>query len=81
MLFLSNLELPTRTIVDQSHLVTTKHAVEDMKYFDRRHNNMQTFNEIVCDPRTKKGFLKKNMVEKIAGSGLTYSDLSEVFDN
>ena len=29
MLFSSNLELPTRTIVDHSHLVTTKHAVED----------------------------------------------------
>ena len=80
MLFSSNLELPTRTIVDHSHLVTTKHAVEDMKYLDRRHNNMQTFNEIVFDPRTKNGFLKKNIVEKVAGSGLTYSDLSEVFD-
>lgn len=82
MLFSSNLELPTRTIVDHSHLVTTNHALKDMKYLDRRHNNMQTFNEILFDPRTKNGagFLKKNMVEKMAGSGLTYSDLSKVFD-
>ena len=76
MLFLFNLELPTRTIVDHSHLVIAKHVVEDMKYFDRRHNNMQTLNEILFDPRTKNGFLKKNMVEKITGS----SDLNEVFD-
>ena len=68
MLFLFNLELPTRTIVDHSHLVIAKHVVEDMKYFDRHHNNMQTLNEILFDPRTKNGFLKKNMVEKITGS-------------
>ena len=51
-----------------------------MKYLDRRHHNMETFNEIMFDPRTKNGLIKKNVAEKIAGSGLTYSDLHEVFD-
>ena len=80
ILFSSKLELSTRTIVDHSHLVATNHAVEDMKYIDRRHQNIQTFNEIIFDPRTNNGFLKKNMAEKIAGSGLTYRDLNDVFD-
>jgi hypothetical protein len=62
-------------------MITTQHAVEDMKYLDHRHENMQTFNTIQFDPRTNKnGILKKNMVEKIAGAGLTYKDLKDVHD-
>jgi hypothetical protein len=44
ILFSSKLELSTRTIVDHSQLVTTNHAVEDMKYFYCCYRNMQMFN-------------------------------------
>ena len=79
ILFSSKLELSTRTIVDHSQLVTTNHAVEDMEYLDRRYQNMQTFNEIMFNSRTINGFLTKNIAEKIAGAGLTYKDLNEVY--
>jgi predicted secreted acid phosphatase len=49
-----------------------------MKFLDRRYQNMQTFNEIMFNPRTNNGFLKKNIAEKIAGAGLTYKDLNDV---
>jgi DNA polymerase III epsilon subunit-like protein len=81
ILFSSKLELSTKTIVNNSKMITTQHAVEDMKYLDHRHENMQTFNTIQFDPRTNKnGILKKNMVGKIAGAGLTYKDLKDVHD-
>ena len=81
ILFSSKLELSTPTIVNYSQMITTQHAVENMKYLDHRHDNTQTFNAIQFNSRTNiTGILKKNMVEKIAGAGLSYKDLKDVHD-
>lgn len=79
ILFSSRLELPAKTIIDNSRLVDTNHAINDMEYLDRRHRNVQTFNYTLYNPQNNTGCLiKKNMIEKISGSGLTYEDLQNV---
>ena len=52
-----------------------------MEYNDSRHRNMQTFIGKMFDPHTNSGCLKKNMLMKICGSGLTYEDLQNVYRN
>ena len=79
ILFSSKLELSPETIVNQSSLVTVKHAAKDMNYLDRRHNIVQAFEGKLYDSATNKGPVTKNMVEKIAGSGLTYEDLKKLY--
>ena len=79
ILFSSKLELSLETIVNQSSLVTVRHAAKDMNYLDRRHNIVQAFEGKLYDPATNKGPLTKNMVKKIAGSGLTYEDLKKMY--
>ena len=49
-----------------------------MNYLDCRHNIVQAFEGKRYDPATNKGPLTKNMVEKIARSGLTYEDLKKL---
>ena len=56
-----------------------EHAIEDMNYLDHRHKIMQSFNNNLYHPGTNNGPLKKNMVEKIAGSGLSYKDLQTLY--
>ena len=46
-----------------------------MNYLDRRHNIVQAFEGKLYDSATNKGPVTKNMVEKIAGSGLTYKEV------
>ncbi len=78
ILFSSRLELSVETIVDNSRLVSTNHAFSDMQYLDRRHRNTKSFTRIAFDSRTNRG-LKREMIEKISGSGLTYRDLQNVY--
>ena len=78
ILFSSRLDLCTETIVNESSLVSIAHAVEDMNSLDHRHNIMQSFDGNLYHPRSN-GPLTKNMVEKIAGSGLSYEDLKRTF--
>ena len=72
ILFSSRLELPVKTIVELSQFVSTSHAVNEMEYSDSRHRNMQSFIGKMFDPSTNSGCLKRNMIMKISGSGLTY---------
>jgi DNA polymerase III epsilon subunit-like protein len=78
ILFSSRLELTTKTIVDNSRLVSPNHAFNDMIYLDNRHQNMHSFTRIMYNERTNTG-LKKHMIEKMSGSGLTYRDLRNVY--
>ena len=68
IIFESRLELSTKTIIENSGLVTASHAAEHVIYLDRRHLLMQSFKGNLHHPQ----FLKKNMVEKISGSGLAF---------
>ena len=78
ILFLSRLELSFNTIVDNSRLVSVDHAFRDMQYLDHRSRNSKSFMRIAYDPRTDRG-LKKGMIDKMSGSGLTYGDLKKVY--
>ena len=51
ILFSSRLELSGKTIVDNSGLVSTNHAVNNMEYLDRRHRNMLSFTGVMYNPR------------------------------
>ena len=78
ILFSSRLELTAKTIVDNSRLVSTNHVLNDMVYLDHRHKKMQSFTRIMYNKQTNTG-LKKDMIEKMSGSGLTYKDLQNVY--
>jgi len=75
IIFESRLELSAKTIIENSGLVTASHAAEDVMYLDRRHLLMQLFKGNLHHPQ----YLKKNMVEKISGSGLAFEDLKTVY--
>ena len=55
-------------MVENSGVVSASHAAEDVIYLDRRHILMQTFKGNLHHPQ----YLKKNMIEKISGSGLAF---------
>lgn len=48
-------------------------------YLDRRHEILQTFSGRLFDPRDDNGAIKQSTAQKIAGSGLSYSHLKELY--
>lgn len=59
---------------------TAEHMENDTKYLDRRHELLQTFRGKLFHPTNADQFpIKQQMAEKIAGSGLSYEDLQNVF--
>ena len=76
IIFESRLELSTKIIIEDSGLVSASHAAEDVVYLDRRHLLMQSFKDNLYHPQ----YLKKNIVEKISGSGLAFEDLKTVYN-
>ena len=75
ILFESRIDLSEKTVVENSGVVSASHAAEDVIYLDRRHILMQTFKGNLYHPQ----YLKKNMIEKISGSGLAFQDLQRVY--
>ena len=75
ILFESRIDLSEKTVVENSGVVSASHAAEDVIYLDRRHILMQTFKGNLHHPQ----YLKKNMIEKISGSGLAFQDLQRVY--
>lgn len=78
ILFSSKLKLSTKTIIDNSRLVSASHARNDMQYLDRRNEKMRNLRSLQSYPQTNAD-IKRPMIEKIAGSGLTYEDLAKVY--
>ena len=69
--------LALRKIIFESPLelfLKTAHAAKEVKYLDHRHLFMQSFKDNLHHQR----YLKKNMVENISGSGLSFDDLKMV---
>ena len=62
------LELSLKTIIG---IVSAAHAAIDVKYLDHCHLLMESFRDNLHHPQ----YLKKNMVEKISSSGLSFDDL------
>lgn len=75
IIFSSPLDLPEKSIVENCSMVTTTHAADTMKYLDHRHMLLQSLSGRLFNP----GPIKKQIAEKIAGSGLAYDDLQRVF--
>ena len=79
ILFSSKLELSNKTIVENSALTNPNHAFEDLEYLDGRHQILQSFRGKLYNPERNDGFITKTIAEKIAGSGLGYEDLKNVY--
>jgi len=59
--------------------VFNKRAIASMSYLDRRYEILQTFSGRLFDPRDDKSAVKQSMAQKIAGSGIFYSHLKELY--
>ena len=79
ILFSSKLELSNKTIVENSVLTDTNHAFEDLEYLDGRHKILQSLRGKLYNPERNDGAITKSIAEKIAGSGLAYEDLKNVY--
>ena len=79
ILFHSALQLNKEKLVNWSGVISVKQALASMSYLDRRHEILQTFSGRLFDPRDDNGAIKQSMAQKIAGSGLSYSHLKELY--
>ncbi|XP_068700225.1 uncharacterized protein [Montipora foliosa] len=80
ILFSSKLELSNKTIVENSALTDTNHAFKDLEYLDGRHKILQSFRGKLYNPERNDGAITKSIAEKIAGSGLAYEDLKNMYN-
>ena len=80
ILFSSKLELSSRTIVENSAFTGTNHAFKDLEYLDGRHKILQSFRGKLYNPERNDSAITKSIAEKIAGSGLAYEDLKNVYN-
>ena len=62
------------------NMSTTQYAENDMKYLDRRYELLQTFCGTLYHPTNAEFPIKQQIAEKIAGSGISYQDLKNVFE-
>lgn len=60
--------------------MSVKDAAEDMKYLDDRHNRLLSFKGKLLNPGHQDSPVKQNIAEKMAGSGLEYEDLKNLFN-
>ena len=79
ILFSSRVALSNEVIVNRSSLISVKDAAEDMKYLDDRHNRLLSFRGKLYHPDHQDSPVKQNIAEKMAGSGLQYEDLKNLF--
>ena len=79
ILFHSALQLNKEKLVNWSGVISVKQALASMSYLDRRHEILQTFSGRLFDPSDDNGVIKQSMAQKIAGSGLSYSHLKELY--
>ena len=81
ILFSSRLALSNEILVNRSSLISVKDAAEDMKYLDDRHNRLLSFRGKLYHPGHQDSPVNQNMAEKMAGSGLKYEDLKDLFQS
>lgn len=62
------------------NMSSTQYAENDMKYLDRRYELLQTFRGTLYHPTNAEFPIKQQIAEKIAGSGISYRDLKNVFE-
>ena len=80
MLFLSKLQLLEEFIVNHCKPISCDHALKYLQYLDRRHQILKSMEYKLNSPTSDEA-ITKSMAEKIAGNGLTYTDLSKLFND
>ncbi|XP_068673244.1 uncharacterized protein [Montipora foliosa] len=79
ILFHSALQMNKEKLVNYSGVISVEQAIASMSYMDRRHEILQTFSGRLFDPRDDNGAIKQSMAQKVAGNGLSYSHLKELY--
>ena len=78
VLFQSPLQLTVAEIINKSNIKSTSFAFEDMQFLDDRFERIQTFKNNLCS-QGDDGLVKQTVIQKIAESGISYQDLSNLF--
>lgn len=79
ILFSSKLKLLNQTIIENSALTNTNHAIEVLEYLDGRHKILQSFQGKLYNQERNYSAITKSIAEDIAASGLAYEDLKNVY--
>ena len=79
ILFSSKLTLSDEMLVNRSSVISVKDAAEDLKYLDNRHQRLLSFRGKLYNPGHAGSPIKQGIAEKIAGSGLAYEDLKDLY--
>lgn len=77
IVFDSSLDFSNEILVKD--MVSVKNVIDDTTYLDKRHERLQSFKGKLFHEREKGYPVTKCIAEKIAGSGLCYDDLRNVF--
>ena len=80
ILFESRLNLSTRDLLNYCQPIPFNEAYDVSLYFCKRHELTETSGSLLYDNSDRKSTISKCMVEKIAGSGLCYTNLKHIFD-
>lgn len=78
ILFNSSLNISDEMLTEL--MCTTKHAENDMKYLDHRYALVQTFKDKLYHPTDPSFPVKQQIAEKIAGTGISYQHLDDIFE-
>ena len=82
ILFSSPINLTEQDIVTHCKPISTVDALKDTQYLDTRHRLLQTMkNKLYSEVSSDEAPITKSMAEKIAGSGLSYDDLQNLYTN
>jgi hypothetical protein len=66
-------------LVNRSSVISVKDAAEDPKYLDNCHQRLLSFRGELYNPGHGDSPIKQSIAEKIAGSGLRYEDLKNLY--
>ena len=80
ILFASKLNLSTRDLLNYCKPIPFNDAYHDSLYLCKRNELTETFASLLHDNSDGKSTISKCMVEKIAGSSLSYTNLKDIFD-
>ena len=82
ILFSSPIKLTEHDIINHCKPIFFNDALKDMQYLDHRLQLLQTMkNKLYSDDGFFQAAISKDMAEKIAGSGLSYADLQNLYTN
>ena len=79
ILLSSRLALSDEMLVNRSSVISVKDAAEDLKYLDNRHQRLLSFRGKLYNPGHADSPIKQSIAEKIAGSGLRYEDMNNLY--